>query len=82
MRLSIDVTPRQHQRLKAAAALQGKSLKDYVLERALPDPGEQEALRELEDFLEPRVEAASNGQLSSKSVDEIFYEVAEEESNR
>lgn len=79
MRLSIEVTAEQHQRLKAAAALQGKSIKDYVLERTLPDSGEQTALRELESFLKPRVEAANSGNLSSKSVDEIFSEVEKEQ---
>ena len=35
-RLSIDITPEQHKRLKASAALCGQSIKDYVLERSLP----------------------------------------------
>jgi len=79
MRLSIEVTPEQHQRLKASAALQGKSIKDYVLERTLPDLEECAALQELETFLKPRVEAAKNGQLSSESVGAIFDEVEQEE---
>ena len=78
MRLSIEVTQEQHKRLKAAAALQGKSIKDYVLERTLPDPEEQTALQELEAFLKPRIEAAKRGQLSTKSVDSIFDEVEQE----
>ncbi len=40
-RLSIEMTPEQHQRLKAIAALSGKSLKQYVLERVLPPLGEE-----------------------------------------
>ncbi len=82
MRLSIEITPDQHQRLKAAAALQGKSIKDYVLERTLPDMNGQAALQELEDFLEPRIEAVRKGQYSSKSVNAVFDEVLEEESKR
>ena len=80
MRLSIEVTPAQHQLLKAAAALQGQSIKDYVLKRTLPQKDEQEALQKLEDFLEPRINAANNGKLSTKSVDDIFDEVLKEES--
>lgn len=72
MRISIEVSPEQHQQLKAAAALQGKSIKDYVLERTLPQAHEAEALRELEAFLKPRVAKAKSGKLSSLSVDEIF----------
>ena len=71
MRLSIEITPDQHQKLKALAALQGKSIKDYVLERTLPDTDQAAALRELEDFLEPRLEAARRGEWSEQTVDEI-----------
>jgi uncharacterized protein (DUF1778 family) len=47
MRLSIEVTPEQHQRLKAVAALRGQSIKDYVLNLVLPND-EDEALRQLD----------------------------------
>lgn len=33
MRLSIEITREQHRYLKAIAALQGQTIKDYVLER-------------------------------------------------
>ncbi|MEY4588768.1 MAG: hypothetical protein RL497_844 [Pseudomonadota bacterium] len=79
MRLSIELSPEQHQLLKAAAAMQGKSIKDYVLGRTLPGNDEQEALRQLETFLKPRIEAATAGFLSTKSVDDIFNEVRGED---
>ena len=78
MRLSIEVSPEQHQRLKASAALQGKSIKDYVLAKTLPDLAEQSALYELESFLKPRIAEASSGDFSDKSVDDIFDEVEKE----
>ena len=74
MRLSIEISPEQHKRLKAAAALQGQSIKDYVLERALPDADEQPALHKSESFLAPRIEATHNGNFSILSVDKIFDE--------
>ncbi len=80
-RLSIEVTPEQHKRLKAVAALQGKTIKDYVLGRVLPpfpDMGsmpEDAALRKLEDFLEPRIESARRGEFSPRSVEQIFEDV-------
>ncbi len=80
MRLSIEITAQQHQHLKAAAALQGKSIKNYVLERTLPDISEQASLQELEAFLQPRIKAAERGEFSSKSVDDIFDEVIQEQS--
>lgn len=82
MRLSIELTPEQHKRLKAAAALQGQSIKDYVLKRSLPGIDEEAALQELEAFLKPRIEAAKKGELSSKSVDDIFDEALQEESSK
>jgi len=80
MRLSIEISPEQHQRLKASAALQGQSIKDYVLERTLPDSDEQSALQALEGFLKPRIEAARKGDYSAKTVDAIFDEVEQQDS--
>ena len=83
-RLSIEVTPEQHQRLKAVAALQGKTIKDYVLERALPpipdidSMSEEEAVDKLEGFLKPRIESARKGEFASRSVEEIFKDVRQE----
>jgi hypothetical protein len=75
-RLSIEITPEQHQRLKAVAALSGKSIKDYVLDRILPSFSEDtKALQELEQFLQPRIAAAKRGAVSKKSVRQIFNEV-------
>ena len=80
MRLSIEVTPEQHQRLKAVAALRGQSIKDYVLDRVLPDTpaaDKGEALRQLESFLEPRLVAAKDTTIN-KSVEQIFEETHQE----
>ena len=76
-RLSIDISPEEHQKLKAIAALKGQSIKDYVLGRALGDApsltglSEDEAFEALANFLEPRIEQARRGQLSGKSVEDI-----------
>jgi hypothetical protein len=74
MRLFIDINPEQHQHLKAAAALQGQSIKNYVLERALPQCNDQEALNKLEVFLGVREDKAKAGKISTSSVDSIFAE--------
>ena len=85
MRLSIEVTQEQHQKLKAVSALQGQSIKDYVLERVfqpLPEinaASGEDALRQLEAFLQPRVEAAEQGLVVNKSVLAIFEETHLEE---
>ena len=78
-RLSIDLTPEQHQKIKAVAALQGKSIKEYVLAQILPTSSDEEmALNELEAFLDKRIESARAGKISKKSVEEIFQEVYSE----
>jgi len=80
MRLSIDVTNEQHQRLKAIASLRGQTIKDYVLDRVLPKiptDDEEEALRQLEAFLEPRLKAAQEP-IVKKSVKQIFEETHQE----
>lgn len=84
MRLSIEITREQHQCLKAAAALEGKSLKAYVLERALLDiPGSDNVdLVALEKLLKSRIRAAEEGAVSDKSVEDIFDEAVKEESLR
>lgn len=79
-RLSIDISPEEHQKLKAIAALKGQSIKDYVLGRALSDApaldrmSEEDAFKALVNFLEPRIDQARRGQLSGKSLDEIRCE--------
>lgn len=78
-RLSIDLTPEQHQKIKAVAALQGKSIKEYVLAQILPTSSDEElALDELGMLLDERIKSAKAGKMSQKSVEEIFQEVYSE----
>lgn len=83
-RVSIDVTPQEHQKLKAMAALQGKTIKEFVLSSTIgaipPKSEEATALAELEELLDERMRRAKEKGFSKKSVDEIFTEgVAEAE---
>lgn len=83
-RLSIDITPEEHQKLKAIAALKGQSIKDYVLKRTLGEAPnidnmtEDEAFSALADFLKPRIEQARRGELSTKSMSDIRREAREQ----
>ncbi|MCA9002252.1 MAG: antitoxin [Planctomycetes bacterium] len=81
-RISIDVTPQQHQRLKAMAALQGMSIKEFVLAHTLGLAEENRALNELEALLDQRLENARQGQVSSRTVQDILQVVQEEDSRR
>jgi hypothetical protein len=74
-RLSIELTSEEHQKIKAIAAIQGRSIKEYVLERILPDDKcDTAALQELESLLSPRIEAAKAGDVISSSAQDIFTE--------
>lgn len=78
-RISIDVTENEHKRLKALAALRGKSIKDFVLERTLgANETEETSLRELEALLNERIRGAQSGAVSRRSVKTIFAEAARE----
>jgi len=80
MRLSIEVSPEQHQQLKAVAALSGKSIKAYVLERVLPGMplvDDAEALSQLEAFMESRIQAVQDA-VVEKTVEQVFEETHRE----
>lgn len=74
-RLTIDITDQQHQSLKALAALQGKTIKQYALERLFPgDADAERAWEELKTLMNMRVNEGLVGRLSTKTVGEILDE--------
>ena len=74
-RLTIDMTDQQHQSLKALAALQGKTIKQYALERLLPVQGEGDPVwSELKDFLTKRIEQGLSGDVTTVSFGQIVDE--------
>ena len=75
-RLSIELTPEEHKKIKTLAAITGTSIRDYVLARLLPPSSDEElALRELETLLNERIESAKAGGVSRRTVEDIFQEV-------
>lgn len=74
-RLTIDMTDQQHQSLKAMAALQGKTIKQYALERLFPgDVSGDQAWLELKALLGERIADGLAGKVSAKSMGEIMDE--------
>ena len=74
-RLTIDITDQQHQSLKALAALQGKSIKQYALERLFPSDADANlAWNELKTLLTTRINEGLAGNVSAKSINEILDE--------
>ena len=75
-RLTIDVTDQQHQALKAMAALAGKSIKQYTLERLFPPATPQDgALEELKLLIAERVAEAQRGEIVQGRIRDIAEEV-------
>jgi hypothetical protein len=74
-RLTIDITDQQHQSLKALAALEGKTIKQYALERLFPgDIDADHAWHALKEMLGERIDAGLSGEISDKSIDQIVDE--------
>jgi hypothetical protein len=74
-RLTIDITDQQHQSLKALAASQGKTVKQYAIECLLSGgTGEDQAWQTLQSLLTVRINDALAGKVSARSVSEIVDE--------
>lgn len=73
-RLSIEISSEQHQKIKALAALQGKSIKDLILDKLINPNAvdEQRDWNKLEELLLLRIE---NAQVSPKSLKEITDDI-------
>ncbi|MGV1754631.1 antitoxin [Agrobacterium sp. CG674] len=79
-RLTIDITDQQHQNLKATAALQGKTIKQYALARLFPGDADGEvacgevAWQQLKSLLSDRICESLAGKVSTRSVSEVLDE--------
>ena len=74
-RLTVDLTDQQHRTLKALAALQDRTIKEYVLERLFPgDANGDQAWQDLKSLLRARIKDGLAGRVSTKSVGEILDE--------
>jgi len=76
-RLTIDVSAKQHQTLKARAALEGKTIRQYALERLFPDDTEA-AVQELKAMLQARLAAAEKGEVTQRTSAEIAEQAIHE----
>ena len=71
-RISIDVTDAEHRKLKALAALNGQSVKRFVLARTIGDQAQDADLSELEQLLDRRIDRAQKQGASRRTVGGIF----------
>jgi hypothetical protein len=75
-RLVLDLSSEQHQIIKALAATEGKSMKDFMLARILPetDDGEACAWDELKEILAARLQSATQKGTSTTSISDLTEE--------
>ncbi|WP_426105199.1 antitoxin [Pseudomonas sp. TWR1-1-3] len=74
-RLTIDISEQQHQSLKALAALQGKTIKQYAIERLFPGNVDNDpAWQELRGVLTARINDGLAGKVSDRSIGDILGE--------
>lgn len=75
-RLSIDISQEQHQQIKAIAVLQGKTIRELVLDKVFDSKDESTPWQELMSLLDKRIdEAEQQGGISTKTPDQIAAEV-------
>ncbi|MDP8242640.1 MAG: hypothetical protein P9L94_01055 [Candidatus Hinthialibacter antarcticus] len=72
--LLIDLTNDQHERIKALADLEGKSVSEYVLDCSMTPDSDDAALHQIKSLLQPRIEQAGRGDLSDKTFEDIKRE--------
>lgn len=79
-RLVIDVTSEQHKQIKALAAMSGKTIKQYILDKVTENKlsDEDAALQELKVLLDKRIASAEAGNISKKSMLDIAKAKAKE----
>jgi hypothetical protein len=74
-RLTIDLSDQQHKSLKALAALQGKTIRQYAIERLFPDePSEDAAWGELRAFVADRIAQSEKEGPATETIDTILAE--------
>lgn len=71
-RLTIDLTDQQHKTLKAIAALEGKTMRQYAVERLLPVKDElDDDWERFREFMNKRIADGLAGKVSERTFDEI-----------
>ncbi|MBY5959639.1 hypothetical protein KUV50_15910 [Membranicola marinus] len=74
-RLTIEISKEEHRRIKTLAAMQGQTIKDFVMSRVFEnEPVEDEDWQAFKKLLLDRIHDAENNESSHKSIKEIVRE--------
>ena len=79
MQLSLNIDPDLYKKIESSALMRGEPIEDFVLEhlQSIFDE-EQQAIRDLLNYLEPDIIAAKKGIFSKKTFKEIVEGALEE----
>jgi hypothetical protein len=73
-RISIDVTPEDHKRLKVLAALKGVSLRNFLLAGKLEEASNSGTMVKLEALLDDRIEHHNNSGLEGRASAKVILD--------
>ena len=74
-RLTIDLTDEQHKNLKAVAALQGKTIRQFAVERLFPEKDDlDEDWERFKEFIGKRVDDGLAAEPSKRTIRDIANE--------
>lgn len=77
-RIVLDVSGEEHQKIKTLAALQGKTIKNYVLGKVFSDASdEEEAMKILESLLLDRIANVDAKGYTGKTFSQIAAEAVQ-----
>ena len=74
IQISINLRPELHQEIESTANSIGKSISDFIVDIVRINLDDAKAQKDLENFLKPRINAASQGKISKKTFNEIVDE--------
>jgi len=75
-RLSIEISPKQHKHIKALAAMEGQSIKEFVMGKLFTaDVNEDDAYEDFKTFMHGRIDEANRGELSKRTAAQIADDV-------
>ena len=74
MKIQFKIKPELCEKIESIAKYTSMPIEDYIIEKLTTIVDEELALKKLDDFLEPRIQSAKQGNFVNKTVREIMDE--------
>ncbi len=77
-RLSIEITPEQHQMIKVMSSLEGKKIRDWVIEKLFPPQLKSGKKKYRQETIQAIIDAENGKNITSyTSLDELMADIKE-----